>query len=190
MARSPKTVFLIRNLSRGLLWLAVLVTGFILFNHYVDIDSSELLQTIGHNVKTVFFVYFLSEILIGIIPPEVFMMWSIKLAESRNYIFDVSLLALISYLAGVVAFLFGHYFHQTIIYRYIRKRYLRKFEIRFQQFGGFLLFVAAVTPLPYSGICMLAGSANYSRRNFYLITLFRFARFALYGYFIWRASLI
>ena len=118
------------------------------------------------------------------------MMWSIKLAESRNYIFDVSLLALISYLAGVTTFLFGHYFHQTIIYRYIRKRYLRKFEIRFQQFGGFLLFVAAVTPLPYSGICMLAGSANYSKRNFYLITLFRFVRFAVYGYFIWRASLI
>ena len=190
MARSPRTVFLLKNLSRGLLWLAVLAIAFILFNRYVDIDSSEFLVAIGDNVKTVFFVYFLSEILVGIIPPEVFMMWSLKLAESRDYILDVSLFAFISYFAGIVAYLFGRYFHQTIIYRYIRKRYLRKFEIRFQQFGGFLLFVAAVTPLPYSGICMLSGAANYSSRNFYLITLFRFLRFVVYGYFIWRASLI
>ena len=190
MARSPRTIFLLKNLSRGILWLAVLALAFILFNHYVDINSLEFLVSIGDNVKTVFFVYFLSEIIVGIIPPEVFMMWSLKLAESRNYILDVTILAVISYIAGIIAYLFGRYFNQTIIYRYIRKRYLRKFEVRFQQFGGFLLFVAAVTPLPYSGICMLSGAANYSRRKFHLVTLFRFLRFAVYGYLIWRASLL
>ncbi|MEN8247803.1 MAG: VTT domain-containing protein [Bacteroidota bacterium] len=190
MARSPRTVFLFKNLSRGLLWLAILVAGFIVFNHSVDIKSSEFLMAIGDNAKAVYLVYFLSEIFVGIIPPEVFMMWSIKLAEGRNYILDVSLLALISYIAGSIAFLFGRYFHQTVIYRYLRRRYLGKFEIRFQQFGGFLLFVAALTPIPYSGICMLSGAAHYSKSKFYLITLFRFIRYAIYGYFIWRASLV
>lgn len=190
MARSPKTIFLFKNLLRGIVWLAILVTSFILFNHYVDINSSEYLQAIGHNPKVVYLVYFLSEIMIGVIPPEVFMMWSLKLAEGRNYVMDVILLASISYIAGIVTYLFGRYFHRTLLYRYVRRRYLGKFEIRFQQFGGFLLIVAAVTPLPYSGICMLSGAANYPKRWFYLITLFRFLRFAIYSYFIWRASLI
>ena len=175
---------------RGLLWLTVIVVAYILFNHYVDIDSSELLQDLGDRVALVYTVYFLSEIIVGIIPPEMFMMWSLELADGRDYIMDVTLLAIISYLAGIVTYLFGLYFHRTVLYRYLRRRYLGKFESYFQQFGGFLLIVAALTPLPYSGICMIAGAVNYPRKNFFIITLFRFLRFAIYGYIMYRASLI
>lgn len=170
--------------------MSVIVVGYILFNHYVDIDSSEFLQALGDRVALVYTVYFLSEIILGIIPPEMFMMWSLELAHGRNYIVDLTLLAVISYGAGVVAYLFGLYFHRTVLYRYLRRRYLRKFEARFNQFGGFLLIVAAVTPLPYSGICMLTGAANYPKRNFFILTLFRFLRFAVYGYIMYRASLV
>ena len=190
MVRSARTIFFIRNLTRGLLWLAVLVVGFILFNHYVDIESSDFLMLLGDNPGLVYFIYFLSEIIIGIIPPEMFMMWSLELAQGRNYILDIALLASISYLAGVATYFFGRFFHKTVLYRYLRRKYLGKFEGRFHQFGGFLLFVAAITPVPYSGICMLAGAVNYSQRNFFLITLFRFLRFIVYGYIMWRASLI
>jgi membrane protein DedA with SNARE-associated domain len=168
----------------------VLVVGFILFNHYVDIESSDFLMSLGNNPGVVYLIYFFSEIIIGIIPPEMFMMWSLEFTQGRNYILDVALLALISYAAGVVTYLFGIYFHKTVLYRYLRRRYLGKFEARFHQFGGFLLFVAAVTPVPYSGICMVMGAVNYSKKKFFLITLFRFLRFIVYGYIIWRASLI
>ena len=118
-----------------------------------------------------------------------FMMWSLELAQNRNYILDLILLASISYGAGVVTYLFGLYFHRTVIYRYLRRRYLGKFETYFNLFGGFLLIVAAVTPLPYSAICMLTGAVNFPRRKFFLLTLFRFLRFAVYGYIMYRASL-
>ena len=190
MARSARATFFIKNLTRGLLWLAVIVVGFILFNHYVDIESSEFLMSLGDNPGLVYLVYFISEIIVGIIPPEMFMMWSLELTHGRNYVLDVALLASISYIAGVATYLFGLYFHKTVLYRYLRRRYLGKFEGYAHQFGGFLLFVAAVTPIPYSGICMVMGAANYSRRNFFLITLFRFLRFMVYGYIMWRASLI
>jgi membrane protein DedA with SNARE-associated domain len=190
VARSARTIFFVKNLTRGLLWLAVIVVGFILFKHYVDIESSEFLMSLGDNPGMVYLIYFISEIIVGIIPPEMFMMWSLELTTGRNYILDLVLLASISYAAGVATYLFGLYFHKTVLYRYLRRRYLGKFEIYAQQFGGFLIFVAAVTPIPYSGICMIMGAANYSRRNFFLISLFRFLRFAVYGYIIWRASLI
>lgn len=186
----PKTIFFFRNLFRGLLWFSVIVVAYILFNHYVDIDSSEFLQNLGDRVGLIYTIYFLSEIIVGIIPPEMFMMWSLELAQGRNYILDVTLLALISYSAGVATYLFGLYFHRTILYRYLRRRYLGKFESYFQQFGGFMLFVAAVTPIPYSGICMIAGAVNYPKRSFFLITLFRFVRFAAYGYIMYQASLL
>ena len=190
MGEREKTSFFVRNLLRGLAWLLVLVGLFILFNHYVDIESSEFLQAIGNRPGPVFTVYFLSEIIIGIIPPEMFMVWSLKFAEGRNYVLDVMLLAVISYAAGVATYFFGRYFHHTLIYRYLRRYYLRKLEDKFYRFGGFLLFVAAVTPLPYSGVCMLMGSVHYPKSKFFLITLSRFLRFAVYGYIMWRASLL
>ena len=167
-----------------------MVVAFILFNHYVDIDSSDFLMSLGDRVGLVYLIYFISEIVVGILPPELFMAWSLEIAKGRNYFLDVTLLALISYTAGIVAYLFGLYFHSTIIYRYIRRRYLGKFEAYLNQFGGFLLVVAALTPLPYSGICMLTGAGNFSRKSFFILTLFRFLRFAIYGYIMYKASLI
>lgn len=190
MAGNARTVFFVKNLTRGLLWLGAIIVAFILFNHYVDIETSAYLMSLGDNPGIIFLIYFLSEIIVGIIPPEMFMMWSLELTQGRNYILDVSLLASISYLAGTSTYYFGRYFHQTVPYRYLRRRYLQKFEGKVQQFGGFLLFVAAITPVPYSGICMLMGAVNYSQRNFFLITIFRLVRFAVYGYIMWKASLL
>ena len=168
----------------------MIVAAYILFNHYVDIDSSAFLQNLGDRVGLVFTIYFLSELILGIIPPEMFMMWSLELSHGRDYLTDLVTLAMISYIAGVAAYLFGLYFHRTVIYRYLRRRYLGKFENYFYKFGGFLLIVAAITPLPYSGICMITGAVNYPRRSFFLLTLFRFVRYAVYGYIMYRASLI
>ena len=190
MSDREKTIFFFRNLFRGLVWLTVIVVAYILFNHYVDIDSSEFLQSLGDRVGLVYTVYFVSELILGIIPPEMFMMWSLELAQGRNYIVDVSLLAIISYAAGVTTYLFGLYFHRTVIYRYLRRRYLGKFEMYFYKFGGFLLIVAAITPLPYSGICMITGAVNFPKRKFFFLTLFRFVRYAVYGYIMYRASLV
>ena len=190
MAEEGKREFFLRNLGKGLLWLAILIAAFVLVKRYVDLDSSEYLQSLGNSPLTVYSIYIVSEILVGIIPPEMFMMCSLELTTGRNYVLDVSLLAILSYAAGVLAYAFGRFFNQTVLYRYVRKTYLRKYESIFFKFGGFLLVVAALTPVPYSGICMLMGAVNYPARNFLFITLFRFVRFAVYGYVVYEASLI
>ena len=189
MSDQEKTFFLLKNLAKGLSWLAVLVIGFILFKHYLG-DTEQVIREFGNKPILIYSIYFVSEIVVGIIPPELFMMWSLELGEARNYISDIALLSIISYLAGIATFYFGHYFNQTIIYRYIRKKYLQKYEIMFMKFGGFLIFVAAITPVPYSGVCMLMGAVNYPTKKFFIISLTRFIRFALYGYILWQASLI
>ena len=190
MAEQGKREFFLKYLGKGVLWLAVLIVAFVLVKRYVDLDSSTYLQSLGDSPVTVFSIYIVSEILVGIIPPEMFMIWSLELTTGRNYVFDLSLLAILSYAAGVIAYAFGRFFNQTVLYRYVRKTYLRKYEAIFFKFGGFLLVVAALTPVPYSGICMLMGAVNYPARNFLLITLFRFVRFAVYGYIMYEASVL
>jgi len=190
MSPKGKYHFLFSNLLKGLGWLIVLLLVFIYFKDSINLQDDNGLIKYGNSPITVFIIYSISEVIIGIIPPELFMMWSLEFAEYRNYIFDLSLLASISYAAGTLSYLFGRFFSRTVIYRYLRKRYLRKYEENFNEYGGFLLFVAAVTPVPYSAICMLLGSVKYSLKKFLLISLFRLVRFAVYGFLVWEASLL
>ena len=190
MTAKGKYQFLFSNLLKGLAYLAVLLLLFIYFKDSINLQADKGLLKYGNSPITVFSIYSISELIIGILPPELFMVWSLEFAEYRNYIFDLSLLAVISYAAGTLSYLFGRYFSSTVIYRYVRKKYLRKYDEKFNQYGGFLLFVAAVTPIPYSAICMLLGSVKYSFRNFFLISLFRLLRFAVYGFLVWEASLL
>lgn len=190
MSQDGKREFLIKNLGKGLLWLTILIVAFILIKKNVDLDAASWLASLGDRPYLVYTIYIISELLIGIIPPEMFMIWSLELTTGRNYILDVALLAILSYVAGVITYYFGRYFNQTVLYRYVRKRYLRRYEDKFFRFGGFLLFVAAVTPIPYSGICMLMGAVNFPTNKFFIITLFRFVRFAVYGYIVYQASLV
>ncbi len=185
-----KYQFLFRNLLKGIGWLTILLLLFIYFKDSISFQSDSGLMKYGNNPLIVFTIYSISEIIVGIIPPELFMMWSLELGEHRNYIADLALLAIISYAAGTLSYLFGRYFNGTVIYRYVRKRYLRKYEENFNKYGGFLLIVAAITPVPYAAICVLVGSVKFPLKKFFLIALFRFARFGIYGYLVWEASLI
>jgi membrane protein YqaA with SNARE-associated domain len=190
MGNKEKYQFLFSNLLKGLGWLTILLLLFIYFKDSVVFQSDSGLMKYGNSPNTVFFIYTISEIIVGMIPPELFMMWSLELAEYRNYVADLALLSVISYAAGTLSYLFGRFFNGTVLYRYTRKKYLRKYEEKFNEYGGFLLFVAAVTPIPYSAICMLVGSVKYPFRNFFLISLFRILRFVVYGYLVYEASLI
>ncbi|VAW25787.1 hypothetical protein MNBD_BACTEROID06-183 [hydrothermal vent metagenome] len=190
MASESKYRFLVKNLLKGIAWFAILMLAFIYFKDNISFTADNGLMKYGNSPVIVFAIYSVSEIIVGIIPPELFMMWSLELAEYRNYIVDLALLAVISYAAGTIAYLFGRYFNGTVLYRYLRRKYLKKYEEKFNKYGGFLLVVAAVTPVPYSAICALIGSVKYPFKKFFLISLFRFARFAVYGYLVWRASLV
>ena len=73
-----KTKFFFRNLFKGLAWFALLVAIFILARKYVDPDYEKLLEPIFNNTVLIFSIYFASEVIIGIIPPELFMIWALR----------------------------------------------------------------------------------------------------------------
>jgi hypothetical protein len=70
-----------------------------------------------------------------------------------------------------------------------RKLYgkMAKHVINMQKWGGFLIAVGALLPLPFAIACLAAGMINYSRKHFFLFGLLRFFRFAIYGFVIYAA---
>lgn len=183
-----KTTFLLKNLVKGLLWLGVLVVGYVIIQKYFGFDLKVFLGPLYDHTVLIYFIFLVSELIFGIIPPEFFIFW----AASKNlwllYLQHVTALMFISYLAGIIGYLIGAKFRDSKFYRLLRRKRLGKFEKHFHQFGGFLVVVAALTPIPFSGICMLVGSVKYDFKKFIWISMSRFMRFILYAAIVWEAN--
>lgn len=185
-----KLRFFFRHLARGLLWLGVLVGGFIFFKNNVNPDYLEWLKPVYERPLVVYSIYSASELLFGIIPPEIFMMWALRDNILMNYIETIILLSVISYIAGVIGFLIGRYLENTRFFKIFKKRVFGKYEKYLYRFGAFIIIVASVTPLPFSGVSMLIGSVDFPPRKYLLFALTRFLRFAAYSIIIWEANML
>ncbi|MDH5379296.1 MAG: hypothetical protein OEW75_00490 [Cyclobacteriaceae bacterium] len=183
-----KSSFFFNNLLKGIIWLIVIVVIFILLKDSKFIREQDWLHTISDNNWLVYTIFMLSEVIFGLIPPEIFMIWSLNHGISEIYFVNVLILAAISYWAGMLGYSIGLNFTRTKIFKKLYDKYLHKYESEFRKFSGFILFVAAVTPIPYSAVCMLVGAIKYPRKYFYLISLTRIMRFALWGFFIYQAN--
>lgn len=179
--------FLFRNLIKGLLWFAVIITVFILLEEYIQANFKSHIDDIRDNPAILYGIYTLSEIIFGILPPELFMMiWILDDIDLTGYIINLTILTLISYAAGVLGYYIGLKFSKTPFYQNrIREKYLKQYEKSLKKFGGYLVFVGAVTPVPFSATCMLAGSVSMNFKNFLLICITRIIRFAFYGWMVW-----
>ena len=188
--KKDRVKFLLKNLGKGLLWFAVLVVAYVLFKDKISVDPESILGRVSDSPVLVFSIFLASEIIIGIIPPELFMGWAANPGDPKLYIVYVTLFAFISYGAGIVGYLIGALMSKTILFRYTRRKFFMQVETFFKQYGGFLIFVAAVTPVPFSAVCMLVGSVHYKFNKFLLISSSRFLRFGFYSYILWHAGTI
>jgi membrane protein DedA with SNARE-associated domain len=113
-------------------------------------------------------------------------MWAASKGGVWTYIFNTALFAAISYALGYVTFIIGTIIYKRVLFRYIRKHFLNKTWPQLNRYGLFLIIVAALTPLPWSTVCLLVGSAGYPHQKFLKYALFRIARFAVYGFIIYH----
>lgn len=185
-----KTYFFLRNLIKGLIWLGIIVGGYFYLEANYDITLEGILGPLYENTAAIYSLFLFSEVVFGLIPPELFMIWSLKEESLTYYIQNVIALSAVSYLAGMIGYYFGSKFSYTKLYKTIQARYIGKYEIYFNKFGGFLIVVAALTPVPYSGVCMLMGAVKYDFKMFLLICISRFLRFFAYAWVVWEANIL
>lgn len=174
-----RSKILLKNIAKGLMWLAVLLLLFYIFEEYTNFNA--FLEHIAQWPVAVYSVFTASEIVFGIIPPEFFVKWSESHGLFNTYVANVALLAVISYAAGVLGYYIGANLRNVAIFKPYFDRYIRRYKNLLKRYGGFLIIIGAVTPVPFSAICMLIGATNFNFKKFLLISLTRFLRFAFYS---------
>ena len=179
--------FFFKNFIRGLLFFAIALGFYKVSFSYLDLSSLKNQISFDFPSFFVFTLFFMSEVILGIIPPELFMIWAISSKPIGSYLFYVITFSFLSYIAGFTAFLFGKYLHNTWLYEFMKKNIIGKYERKISAFGWLVIIVAAITPLPFSATCAVVGAVGFDRKKYLFYSSARFLRYAIYGFFIWLA---
>ncbi len=186
MGISPRVQFLIRNGLKGLIWLAILLVAYFLFDKMVISKNPELwLEHFYAQPGIIYLIYIASESFIGLLPPELFMIWAFNKGGTFQYILNIGFFAMVSYGLGFLNFLIGKFLYRRVIFRYFRKRFFQESWMQLRKYGLFLILVAALTPIPWAAVCLLVGSAGYPTKHFLIYALTRILRFAIYGFVVY-----
>ncbi|WP_347372584.1 VTT domain-containing protein [Aequorivita sp. Q41] len=171
--------FVGQSLKKAIIPIVLLIAALIVVDLYV-VDFSNLFTYITETFApiTVLLVFLASESLLGLVPPEIFIAWSDKTPEPLVYL---TLLATLSYVGGIISYFIGKWiFNIPQVYAYMEGK-MKKHLKHIRKWGGFLIIVGALLPIPYSMTSMAAGMINYKFRNYLLFGLLRFVRFYLYA---------
>ena len=149
----------------------------------ININDALIYVTKNFNDIGVFLVFFASESILGLIPPDIFIAWT---KVTKFPILYLSLLAILSYLGGVVSYISGKalMLHPKLPVYFLEK--MKKQTQMLRKWGGLIIAVGALLPLPFAIASMAAGMIKYDFKAFLLFALLRFLRFAIYGFAIYQ----
>ncbi|MDA9627823.1 short-chain dehydrogenase [Flavobacteriaceae bacterium] len=176
--------FIGNSLKKSAIPVILIIFGLYLVNEFVfTIDDGLEFLTQTFSRTGVLIVFFISETLLGLIPPEIFIGWSKK---TTTPILNLSILATLSYTGGILSYFIGKTIQKINTVKNYLEIKMAKHLKNTGKWGGFLILIGALLPVPFSITCVAAGMIKYPLKGVVLFGLFRFVRFALYAWAIFN----
>lgn len=170
------------NLRKLLIVLAGFIALFMFVEPYVMAYQQELNTLIQEQLApaSVFALFFVSESILGLIPPDLFMLWA-KARFPDSPFLMVGALAVTSYVGGIVAYGIGRAMeHMPRVHRFLSQRHADHVQF-IRQWGGVFILIAALLPIPYAIASTVAGLVKFPLSAYLLFGLARILRFYLYA---------
>ena len=183
-SRTGFYMFIWESVKKAFIPIVSVVLGLFLLNRYVY-NINEGLESITETFSRlgIFSFFFTSETILGLVPPEIFIAWTKKTADP---ILNLAILATLSYCGGLLTYFLGKLVLKIESVKNYLEVKMAKHLKNSKKWGGFLILVGALLPVPFSISCMAAGMIKYPFKNVVLFGLFRFARFAIYAWAIFK----
>lgn len=173
--------FMRELLIKGSLMIVLFLIAVFIVDYIFDIH--QLLQLAVNQFETykVHLLLYVSETLLGLLPPEVFIAWA---GKSSHPILNLFILSSMSYLGGISSYFIGRKLYLIPKIKSFVESKIQKHVDNLLRWGGLFVFIGAMLPLPHSMVSMACGLIKYDFKSYLLWALFRFLRFAIYGYAI------
>jgi membrane protein YqaA with SNARE-associated domain len=154
--------------------------------HFFVIDVNTMLIYVTDNFPPigVFAIFFTSESILGLIPPEIFIAWCGKSTYPWGFL---SILAILSYFGGIISYFVGRGIASIPSVFVFLEVKMSKHIKNMRKWGGILIIAGALLPLPFAIASMSAGIIKFPFGSYLLYGILRLLRFAIYGALIFGA---
>ncbi|MBW6500378.1 MAG: VTT domain-containing protein [Bacteroidales bacterium] len=161
------------------IYLIIVVPFILIMKRLIDFNNIFQFLTDNFSDAFVFVLFTVSESLLGMIPPDFFVIWA---AKFNSPVIFLSLLGILSYAGGVISYFIGHWLAETPRIKAYSERVLDKYIILVRKWGGAFIIIAALFPFsPYSMVVMAVALLKYPFRLYLLFAISRIARFLIQG---------
>ena len=162
-----------------LVYLLVVLIVFLTGKYLIDFNAffSGIIERLSDRFVVLFF--FASESFLGMIPVDLFVIWTQKFESPLPWLV---LLGVLSYAGGVISYGIGRWIsHRPRIKRFTERR-LSGYIGFVRKWGGAFIIIAAHFPFtPFSLVVIAVTLFHYPFRSFLLFGLARLLRFVLQG---------
>jgi membrane protein YqaA with SNARE-associated domain len=170
-----------RNLIRAAITLIVLFGALAavgkVFQPELIALTESIYQTIG--VAGLLGVLFVSDAMFSPLPPDVVLIVIANSELSSEWPWLLPTIGALSAIAGNLGWWFGHRFARFEWATRWTQKLRKKYSDQILRYDRWAIVLGAITPLPFSLICITAGALGMRWRRLAPITLLRIPRFAL-----------
>lgn len=171
--------FLKNTAIKGGITIGVFLILFILIDYFF-LDTKAIFASLvnDYSKESILLIFYVSETILGLLPPEIFIAWSAKMSHPWLYLTG---LAMLSYLGGITAYYLGKLtFSIPAVKNYIENK-IAIHITNLRKWGSIFIVVGAMLPLPHSIVSFACGLIKYNFKYYLLWALFRFLRFYIYA---------
>ena len=175
---------LFRYVGRNVLMIFVVYVIFIflvfLIGKYL-IDFNRLFQGLIDTLsdRFVIILFFVSESFTGMVPVDLFVIWTQKFEKPVPYL---AFLGILSYVGGVISYQIGRWISGRPKVKVYTEKKLTNYVDFVRKWGGAFIIIAALLPFtPFSLVVISVTMLKYPFKRFLLFALTRLVRFVIQG---------
>ena len=168
------------NILKIVLVYTFLIILLILIGKYL-LDFGPIFQFSINNFsdKLVLIIFFISESFLGLVPVDLFMIWTTKFKHPISYLF---LLGVLSYVGGIISYQIGYWISKRKKIKAYTEKMLQKYILFIQKWGGAFIIIAALFPFsPFSLVTIAVSVFRYPFKKFLIYGTSRLIRFVVQG---------
>ena len=169
----------LKNTAYQAFFMIVIFVLLLMAVNFFIIDINLLINNIleTYSPKIVILCFLISESILGLIPPEIFILWSSKSGSPFLFLFA---LATVSYIGGAVSYFIGMRISlMPAVSKHVERK-IKQHIINLRKWGGLFIVLGAISPIPHSIVSLGAGLIDYKFKYYLLWSLFRYLRFVIY----------
>jgi membrane protein YqaA with SNARE-associated domain len=162
-----------------LLWFLVMVPVVLIIKYFIDLDP--LINYIINNFTNgfVLLVFLASESFLGMIPPDLFIIWT---AKFNTPLIFLTLLGILSYIGGIISYFLGKWISERPKIKAYIERALEKYITLVRKWGGAFIIISALFPFsPFSMIVIAVSMFKYPFKYYLFFGISRIVRFIVQG---------